>query len=437
MGDSAGRGNCVRDTMMNKKQLLGSTVGRHLSEDMEAISSDFRKAFEGCITRVKKPNVLVAGVTGAGKSSLINAIFGDDIVSVGHSTPLTQTFTRIEPPNKPIIIYDSRGLEDGFHAEFIHEHNEFFRKSRASPQLEDHIHLVWYVINCAGGRLLPFEVELVSQVFAPTPVLFLLNKADIAAPDQIYQLEQLIASHALENCHGVFRIVADRQNLTQNWCTLCHSDDVTFRKKTNQLYCEECEHECTMSRHLNLDRVIACTTHLLPELAKEAFLFSQIECLQERDRHAKELVFQCATSINMDVSGEALEEVGQMVAKIFILWGWNYLGTSVSESLVREMKEDFRGQDLTVRLVMVATDTILRRKLSRSVIACLGVLVNRPLRDLSEQLLSMVEEDLPHSPSVESSELSQERTEQFTERFMKVALESGIYAALDRYWYTR
>merc|ERR1712137_829352 len=107
------------------------------------------------------------------------------------------------------------------------------------------------------------------------------------------------------------------------------------------------------------------------------------------------------------------------------------------ESLVREMKEDFRGQDLTVRLVMVATDTILRRKLSRSVIACLGVLVNRPLRDLSEQLLSMVEEDLPHSPSVESSELSQERTEQFTERFMKVALESGIYAALDRYWYTR
>ena len=41
---------------------------------------------------------------------------------------------------------------------------------------------------------------------------------------------------------------------------------------------------------------------------------------------AKAIVKRYAKNISMDLQGHALLEVGQMVGKIFILWGWNILG---------------------------------------------------------------------------------------------------------------
>mmetsp|Transcript_23475 Transcript_23475/g.40131 ORF Transcript_23475/g.40131 Transcript_23475/m.40131 type:complete len:421 (-) Transcript_23475:16-1278(-) len=413
--------------------LPGGAVERLIEEDIEAIAQSFQIMFQSLIDRVEKPNVLVAGTTGAGKSSIVNAIFGSSVTEVGHGVPVTSHFMRIEPPDKAVVIYDSRGLEDGFHEEFIADTRQFFDSMREKPHLKDQIHVIWYVINCASGRFEPFEVKLIREIFAPTPVIFILNKADVASAEQLNLLENLISSHNFENSKGVFRTVADRQNYSQNWCPKCYGDDVMFRKKANKLLCESCQHVEVITPRFNLGGVVERTTILLPQLAKEVFLFSQVECLQQRDIHAKELVHQYATSINMDVSGEALEHVGEMVGRIFVLWGWNFLGLKVKNSLVHEMKEEYKGQDLSVRLAMVAADTILKRKLSRSVIACLGVLVNRPLRELSEQLLSMVERE--SSICVEEFDLSTDSPEQFTQKFMDYALEFGISNALNQYWY--
>ncbi len=78
-------------------------------EDLEYIAQQFESTFTECIANVKKPNVLgtshlqdfvaiyqilitafnpghswatVSGVTGAGKSSLVNAIFGEGMAKV-------------------------------------------------------------------------------------------------------------------------------------------------------------------------------------------------------------------------------------------------------------------------------------------------------------------------------------------------------------------
>jgi len=412
--------------------LSGVVVEQLIVDDIEIIAQTFQQAFYDCVRHVEKPNVLIAGVTGAGKSSLVNAIFGSTVAQVGDGVSVTQHFTRIEPPDKPVVIYDSRGLEDGYHQAFIDDTSRFFDSLRSRPQLKDHIHVIWYVVNAASGRFEPFEVQLVKQVFSPTPVLFLLNKADIASAQQLTSLEELIASHKFENNKGVFRTVAHRKNYSQNWCPICWSDDVTFKKTSLQLYCEECDRTTLMELKLNLGALIERTASLLPDLAKEAFLFSQIECLQERDKRAKEIVLQYASNISMDVSGKALNEVGEMVGRIFVLWGWNYLGLKVCDSLVREMKEEYNSQELSVRLAMIAADTILKRKLSRAVIACLGVMVNKPLRRLSEQLLTMVEQN--KEIDVRNFDLTG-ASEEFTEHFMQLAFESGIAVAIDQFWY--
>lgn len=55
------------------------------------------------------------------------------------------------------------------------------------------------------------------------------------------------------------------------------------------------------------------------------------------------------------------------------------------------MLGEYKRQELSVRLAMVAADTMVRRKLSRSMIACLGIMVNHTLRQLSQQVLALIE----------------------------------------------
>jgi len=413
---------------------IGSVVEHVIVEDIEKIAAQFQETFRECVRHVQKPNVLVTGVTGAGKSSLVNAIFGSNIAQVGVGVPVTMHYTRIEPPDRPVVIYDSRGLEDGHHVEFINDTRAFFHSLRSRPRVSDHIHVVWYVVNAACGRFEPFELQLVREIFAPTPVLFLLNKADLVSAAQLQSLIALLHSYGLECCKAILPVVAERRNYSQSWCPRCHGDDVMFRKATNTLTCESCGHAELMVPHLGLGHLIETTSVLLPDLAKEAFLFAQVESLQEKDRRAMELVKQYAANISMDVSGKALTDIGEMVGRIFILWGWNFLGFKVSSCLMHEMREEYKSQELSVRLAMIAADTILKRKLSRSVIACLGIMVNRPLRQLSEQLLVLIE----NNDRIDASQFQlpeNEASEEFANRFMQVAFELGYTRAIDAFWY--
>ena len=56
----------------------------------------------------KKPTVLLLGGSGAGKSSLVNAVFGKPLAEIGEGKPITQNYTRFSGADSPVVIYDSR-----------------------------------------------------------------------------------------------------------------------------------------------------------------------------------------------------------------------------------------------------------------------------------------------------------------------------------------
>jgi predicted GTPase len=56
-------------------------------------------------------NVIVAGKTGVGKSTLINAVFQGDIATTGQGRPVTQDTREYTKEGVPISIFDTRGLE--------------------------------------------------------------------------------------------------------------------------------------------------------------------------------------------------------------------------------------------------------------------------------------------------------------------------------------
>jgi ribosome biogenesis GTPase A len=56
-------------------------------------------------------NILIAGRTGVGKSSLINAVFQGNMAKTGQGRPVTQETREITKADIPLSIFDTRGLE--------------------------------------------------------------------------------------------------------------------------------------------------------------------------------------------------------------------------------------------------------------------------------------------------------------------------------------
>ena len=59
--------------------------------------------------RLTKPNVLVAGRTGVGKSTLINSIFGTSLARVGSGRPVTDCYTQYQSDTVLVNLFDSTG----------------------------------------------------------------------------------------------------------------------------------------------------------------------------------------------------------------------------------------------------------------------------------------------------------------------------------------
>jgi predicted GTPase len=62
-------------------------------DDAGALFKQIERAFGDITKDLRKPNVLLTGITGAGKSSLINAVFGKQLAATGTGVPITQHFT--------------------------------------------------------------------------------------------------------------------------------------------------------------------------------------------------------------------------------------------------------------------------------------------------------------------------------------------------------
>lgn len=56
-------------------------------------------------------NIIVAGITGTGKSTLLNAVFGEEFAKTGVGRPITANMNVYDSPDIPVRIWDTVGLE--------------------------------------------------------------------------------------------------------------------------------------------------------------------------------------------------------------------------------------------------------------------------------------------------------------------------------------
>lgn len=153
---------------------------------------------------LKKVNLLVVGKSGVGKSTLINTVFGEEIVHTGVGKPVTNQISLIEQEDFPVRIYDTVGFEIGslgFDIKGVlktlkgNPVQQLIKKVQATENQDDDIHVVWYVVSGSGSRIEEAEISFIKWIIEQKiPVILVLTKCyDLTEAKLLRkQIEQLV-----------------------------------------------------------------------------------------------------------------------------------------------------------------------------------------------------------------------------------------------------
>jgi uncharacterized protein (DUF697 family)/GTP-binding protein EngB required for normal cell division len=158
----------------------------------------FNKEFSRVRSSITKPNILVLGGTGTGKSSLVNLVFGDKLATVGAGRPVTKGIRGYE--NDLVRIYDSEGYESGEASQENYKKTVLdFIKDEGRP-LEKQVHLAWYCISLPNHRVFDVDINTVNRIHATRkPIAVVLTQADQVSEEDSAALH----AEVQKSCPGV------------------------------------------------------------------------------------------------------------------------------------------------------------------------------------------------------------------------------------------
>jgi small GTP-binding protein len=137
-----------------------------ITEEYKKLKAEFSSA-----------NILIAGKTGVGKSTLINAVFHRNLAQTASGKPVTQKIEKFSKPGIPINIYDTKGLELAEYQETlkqVKDHIETLRQKDA----DEHIHLAWVCLTEDSARLEDGETNLIKLLNSYNiPIILVITKA--------------------------------------------------------------------------------------------------------------------------------------------------------------------------------------------------------------------------------------------------------------------
>lgn len=155
-------------------------------------------------------NVLIAGRTGVGKSTLINSVFQGNFATTGQGRPVTQNTREIKKEGVPLSIFDTRGLEMKDFPETLDALKSLINERSRNTDSNQHIHVAWICISEDSRRVEPAEEELVRMlVDRNIPVIAVITKVRSEKSDQGFRAEVLKILPLISNAVRVRAIEED------------------------------------------------------------------------------------------------------------------------------------------------------------------------------------------------------------------------------------
>ncbi len=230
--------------------------------DMEDFTETARKAIENAIKERGHVNVLIAGRTGVGKSTLINAVFEGDFATTGQGRPITQDAREHSKEGIPLSIIDTRGLEMAAYKETTQALQKTILERRKDPDPNRHIHVAWICIHEDGRRVEQAEIELHEMLAEYMPVIGVITKsrADKGFRDEVQKL--------LPQTRNVVRVRALEEELDEG----------------------------QILKPMGLESLVEITMEALPEGMRKAFIASQKVSLELKKKQAHKIVLVAASA---------------------------------------------------------------------------------------------------------------------------------------------
>ena len=193
-----------------------------------------------------KPNILVCGKTGVGKTSLIQAVTHRGVVpdsAIGDGKPITVGFQVYETEAANFI--DSEGMNPGRqtvdeYADFILD--ELLQRLNTSNQ-DKLIHNIWYCIDGSGARIQDTDVKLI-KTFSDKVVL-VVTKCELMRKEQVESVmntlldlidRDRIVLVSSENRTGLKQLIARTETMSAAAMGRASEEQEAFRNRWDNYY---------------------------------------------------------------------------------------------------------------------------------------------------------------------------------------------------------
>lgn len=143
------------------------------------IGSDLMERTSKHLRSIGTVNILVAGQTGVGKSTLVNSVFGDKFARVAAGRPVTQIAEWHTSDTMPLRILDTRGLEAKDYQATLDAMKAEIETSRSQQDERDQLHIGWVCIAAPSSRVQDCEIDIIKLLnMYRIPVIVVLTKDD-------------------------------------------------------------------------------------------------------------------------------------------------------------------------------------------------------------------------------------------------------------------
>lgn len=233
-----------------------------MTESMINIQSEAQEAIENALKSRGTANVIIAGKTGVGKSTLINAVFQGRMAETGQGRPVTQHTRRISKFGIPVAIYDTRGLEIKDYKPILEELLGYVKTQNSLPDPTAHFHVAWVCISEGSRRVEQAEMDLVKALSQHIPVVGVITTA--------------VADNGFKKT--VEELLSDARNVV----------------RVNSL-AQALDGGITIPAH-GLKELVEITMEVIPEGQKNAFAAAQRVALSMKVSRARKVVATFSTS---------------------------------------------------------------------------------------------------------------------------------------------
>ncbi len=237
-----------------------------MNVDIDKIAQDAINAIAEKVKNLRTLNIIVAGKTGVGKSTLINAVFRDNLAETGMGKPVTDHMRKITKKGMPLAIYDTRGFELGkeVQAEVKKEVVDTISKGLATQDINKAIHCIWYCINTASNRVEPEEIEWLKELSKENQIT------------QVPIIVVLTQSFSKKNADELRKMLLNENLDVVQVIPVLAQDYVIDEEYTAKSY--------------GLDVLIHVMGEALPDELLDTLQNVQIACLAEKKKHAQAAV---------------------------------------------------------------------------------------------------------------------------------------------------